>query len=116
MRLPSEEQQSLRAACREGLGEHSTSATVRRIAESATGHDEQLWKLTAELGWTGLAVPENAGGLGGSACDAAMVAEEYGRVVQPSLLPQTMAVAWTAGRHGASPALLEGIAAGEVIA
>jgi alkylation response protein AidB-like acyl-CoA dehydrogenase len=116
MRLPDEEQQALRETCREVLGEHSTSATVRRIAESVTGHDDQLWKLTAELGWTALAVPEDAGGLGGSACDVAVVAEEFGRVVQPSLLPQTMAVAWVAARHAASPALLGGIASGEVIA
>ena len=116
MRLPDEEQQALREACREVLGEHSTSAAVRRVAESLTGHDEQLWKLTAELGWTALAVPEEAGGLGGSACDVAIVAEEYGRVVQPSLLSQTQAVAWVAGRHAAPRALLDGIASGTVIA
>lgn len=116
MRLPDEEQRALREACREVLGKHSTPAAVRRVAGSVTGHDEQLWKLTAELGWNALTAPEATGGLGGSACDAAIVAEELGRVVQPSLLPQTLAVAWVAARHAAPRALLDGIASGEVIA
>ncbi|MFJ6569343.1 acyl-CoA dehydrogenase family protein [Streptomyces sp. NPDC091292] len=102
MRLPTDDQLSLREVCRDLLTAHSTSERVRRIAGSGTGHDGDLWKLTADLGWTALALPEEYGGLGGSACDLAVVAEEFGRVVQPSLLVQTLAVGRVLAAHGRS--------------
>ncbi|MGH8516867.1 MAG: acyl-CoA dehydrogenase family protein, partial [Panacagrimonas sp.] len=45
------------------------------------------WKQFAELGWLALAVPEAAGGLGGSTLDVALVAEALGAglVVEPFL-------------------------------
>ena len=43
-----------------------------------------LWKsLAVELGLSGLLVPEELGGAGGSARDAAVVLAELGRVVAP---------------------------------
>jgi alkylation response protein AidB-like acyl-CoA dehydrogenase len=117
--LPTDEQRALGEACREVLGKHSTSRQIRSIAESGSGHDTALWRLTADLGWNALAVPEDLGGLGGSACDLAVVAEEFGRASQPSLLVQTLAVAAVLSRHAAGhgPArdLLGGIASGDAI-
>jgi alkylation response protein AidB-like acyl-CoA dehydrogenase len=40
---------------------------------------EALWNHFAEMGWLMASLPEDAGGLGGSAYDAAIVAEEFGR-------------------------------------
>jgi len=120
VRLPGDDEAALRDACREVLTKHSTSARVRLIAESETGHDADLWQLAAQLGWPALAVPESFGGLGGSVTDLCIVAEELGRVVTPSLLVQTLAVGELVGRLAADDpagaALLEGIAAGTVIA
>jgi len=120
MQLPSDDQRALREVCRELLGTHSTSAQIRSVADSKTGHDSDLWKLTADLGWNALALPEDLGGLGGAACDLAVVAEEFGRANQPSLLVQTLAVGWVLGRHASDEPsvrpLLDGIAAGDVIA
>ena len=49
--------------------------------------DPAIWKQLAEFGWLALAVPESAGGLGGSTLDVALVAEALGAglVVEPFL-------------------------------
>jgi alkylation response protein AidB-like acyl-CoA dehydrogenase len=49
--------------------------------------DPAIWKQFAEFGWLALAVPESAGGLGGSTLDVALVAEALGAglVVEPFL-------------------------------
>ena len=47
----------------------------RRLRLSATGYDRARWQQLAELGLIALAVGEDAGGMGGSAVDLALVAE-----------------------------------------
>ena len=43
------------------------------------GHcDSTLWSQMAELGWLGLPLPEEAGGLGGSALDVSQICEALG--------------------------------------
>jgi len=46
--------------------------------------DKKLWKKMAKLGWTTLAVPEDAGGIGMSAVSVATMIEETGRAAFPS--------------------------------
>jgi len=46
------------------------------------GHD--LWKQFAELGLTGITIPESHGGIGMGATEAALVLEEIGRNLTPS--------------------------------
>ncbi|NUR46431.1 MAG: acyl-CoA dehydrogenase [Sphingomonas sp.] len=46
------------------------------------GHD--LWKQFAELGLTGICIPESHGGMGMGATEAALVLEEIGRNLSPS--------------------------------
>jgi alkylation response protein AidB-like acyl-CoA dehydrogenase len=61
----SEEQEELRATARAFLAEHAKPEQVRTAMESELGHDPSLWKrIGAELGWTAVAIPEAAGGLG----------------------------------------------------
>ncbi|WWM70178.1 acyl-CoA dehydrogenase family protein [Sphingomonas kaistensis] len=48
------------------------------------GFGHGLWKQMAELGLTGLAIPEEDGGLGLGATEAALVMEEVGRNLTPS--------------------------------
>jgi alkylation response protein AidB-like acyl-CoA dehydrogenase len=60
-----EAQQELRAQARAFLAEHSGGDAVRRAMASELGFDPGVWKrISAELGWTGLLVPEAHGGLG----------------------------------------------------
>ncbi len=49
-----------------------------RIARGE-GFDRDLWSQSAELGWLALCVPEDAGGLGGSITDIALLMIELGR-------------------------------------
>jgi acyl-CoA dehydrogenase len=54
-----------------------------RDANDATGFSRALWKEMAELGWVGLAFPENLGGAGLGFAELAVVLEELGRTLAP---------------------------------
>ncbi len=55
-----------------------------------TRWDEGLWKQIVELGWTGLAVPEEAGGAGFKTAGIAGLVEEVGRHALPAPLVATL--------------------------
>jgi alkylation response protein AidB-like acyl-CoA dehydrogenase len=52
--------------------------------------DRELWRKMVELGWTTLAVPEQAGGMSMKAVAVAALAEEAGRAALPSPLVTTL--------------------------
>lgn len=82
--LYSEEEEALRAAVRDLLGDHCDAASVLARAESDAPHDRAAWKaLTDGMGLAGLLVPEELGGQGASHREAAVVLEELGRAVAP---------------------------------
>jgi alkylation response protein AidB-like acyl-CoA dehydrogenase len=82
--LYSEEEEALRAAVRDLLTDHCPPADVIARVESDAPHDLALWKSLAEgMGLAGLLVPEEQGGQGASAREAAVVLEELGRAVAP---------------------------------
>ena len=56
--------------------------------------DEGLWKQIVELGWPGLAVPEDAGGVGFKTVGIAALVEEVGRHGFPSPLIPTLCAAF----------------------
>jgi alkylation response protein AidB-like acyl-CoA dehydrogenase len=74
-----DEQSLLRDSVRRFVSEehdlNRQQEALRRDARFSDAH----WNMFAELGWLYLMVPESAGGLGGSAEDAAVIAEELGR-------------------------------------
>ena len=76
----SEEQEMLRTAARTLLGKASPSSVVRKLMETPDAYDPELWKKTAEQGWTALGIPEQYGGFG-SFLDLIVVLEETGRVL-----------------------------------
>ncbi|MBS4046991.1 MAG: acyl-CoA dehydrogenase family protein [Alphaproteobacteria bacterium] len=51
----------------------------RKLVKTDLGYAEENWKTMAELGWLAIPLPEAAGGLGGGAVDAALLAERFGR-------------------------------------
>ena len=62
---------------------------VRELHAAGTSFDPAWWRRAAELGWTGLLVPEELGGgsvSGSGVTDLAMVAEQLGRTVAPGPL------------------------------
>ena len=60
----SEEQKLLQSTAKEFLEENSSLVHVREIFEADAGYSKELWKSVAELGWLGVAIPEEYGGAG----------------------------------------------------
>ncbi len=79
-----DEQQELRSTAARFLEEKSSSATVRELMETDTGFDEGTWKQMADLGWTGMAIPEEYGGLGFGFVELTVLMEEMGRKLLPA--------------------------------
>jgi len=83
------EEEMLRDLAKKLLDEEMPIEKMRRLvaAEPETtyekgerpGWDEALWKHCIELGWTGLAVPESAGGVGVKMVGIVGLVEEVGR-------------------------------------
>lgn len=114
--LYTEVEEELRASVRDLLADRCPAGTVLSRAESATPYDMDLWKtLSADIGVAGLLVPEDCGGAGASAREAAVVLEELGRTVAP--LPFfTSSVLATSALLGTGDELLGTLAAGEITA
>lgn len=75
----SEDRALIRDAAKAFLADQSASADVRRGMVMDAGYDPALWaKVAGELGWPGLLVPEDHGGLGLGAADLAVLMEEAG--------------------------------------
>ena len=113
-----EEQSVLRDSWREVLEREMSIEWTRAVLATDADWDRGGWKLIRELGWTGLAVPEEFGGVGLGLAEACVLAEELGRVVHPSPLLASAAVALALGRYG-SPSQqrswLPGLADGSIV-
>jgi len=59
------------------------AARLRELFEQGHGHDPELWRGLAEMGVTGLAVPEEHGGAGLEILDLALAAEVLGHAALP---------------------------------
>ena len=112
----SEEQEMLRSSARDFLGKECQSAYVRRMMTVDDAWDEALWRKLAEMGWTGLGIPEQYGGVG-TFLDLVVVLEEAGRALLPGPFFSTMGLAvpalLEAGTEAQKQAALSRIAAGD---
>ena len=87
MALLNDDQKMLRETAAGFLaGEGSIARQLRhwRDIGCKDGFGHALWKQFAELGLTGICIPEAQGGLGLGAAEAALVLEEIGRNLTPS--------------------------------
>ena len=76
----SEEQEIIRDSARGFLSEHSGSEQLRAAMESELGYDPSVWqKITQEMGWAAISLPEDYGGLGLGHVELAILQEEMGR-------------------------------------
>jgi alkylation response protein AidB-like acyl-CoA dehydrogenase len=80
----SEEQEFLRTTAREFLTKEAPMTAVRELMDDPRGYQPAIWAKMAELGWTGLLLPEEYGGAGLTLIDLIVVAEELGRALTPS--------------------------------
>lgn len=79
-----EEQQLLRDSIEKFLREDYGSTGVgiserRKKSRKAPGYDVANWATFADLGWLGVAIPEEYGGIGGNLIDTMVVMEELGK-------------------------------------
>jgi alkylation response protein AidB-like acyl-CoA dehydrogenase len=74
-----EEQEELRSQAHGFLGEFSAPEQVRKAMESEMGYDPELWgRISTELGWPSVVIPEEYGGLGLSYVELIALMEEMG--------------------------------------
>ena len=79
----SDEQDALRDAARSFLSNEAPGSYVRAMADDERGFTDDLWRKIADVGWPGLLVPEEHGGLGLGLVDMDVVMEEMGRLPFP---------------------------------
>src|SRR6202048_1746206 len=118
----SEEQSMLRDSARGLISDKAPVSHLRHLrdAKDATGFSRDLWKTFAEMGFSGLLVPEDFGGSGLGCVEAGVVMEEIGRNLMPSPFLATSVLAASALSRGGSAAQksehLPGIADGSLLA
>jgi alkylation response protein AidB-like acyl-CoA dehydrogenase len=115
------EQDEIRRTLRELLQKRCGSNELRAAVDTPAGHEPALWTaLAQQLGLPGLALPEAYGGVGCSATELALAAEETGRFLAPSPLLATAVLAallvLALGTETQRARLLPRIAAGSLTA
>jgi len=115
----SHDQKVLRDQARKFLAEHASSARVRRILDTDTPYDAELWPGIGEMGWMGTAIPEVYGGAGFGYLELSVIAEELGRSLAPTPFSSTIYLAaealLRAGSEAQKKRWLPRIAQGEAI-
>jgi len=116
-----DEQIALRDTVRRFLAEKAGIAGhVRPLLDDPAGLTTAVWRGLAELGATGLLVPEELGGAGMTMVEAGIVLEELGAALHPGPALSTIVAATRAlsrmSAAGNAARLLTGIADGSTIA
>ena len=88
-----EDQLLFQQSVRDFLTNEVTPDSIRALWETDSGRSAALWAQLAEMGLTGLTVPEAFGGLGMSELDFVLLAQEAGYVALPEPLVHVALVA-----------------------
>jgi alkylation response protein AidB-like acyl-CoA dehydrogenase len=101
-----EEQSMLRDSARGLISDKAPVSHLRQLRDSkdATGFSRDLWRSFAEMGFSGLLVPDEFGGSGLGCVEAGVVMEEIGRTLMPSPFLSTAVLAASALSRGGSAA------------
>ncbi|MEI6026592.1 MAG: acyl-CoA dehydrogenase [Betaproteobacteria bacterium] len=104
-----EEQSMLRDSARDFLAGQSPVSALRALRDSGDpdGFSRPLWRQFAEMGFSGVLVPENLGGLGLGHVEAGVVMEQIGRHLTASPFLASSVTAVTALCLGGSTAQKE---------
>ena len=115
----SDDQKQLRDQARKFLTEKSPPKAVRAVLEGKAPYDRELWNGLAEMGFLGVAIPEEYGGAGAGHLELCVIAEEMGRALAPVPFSSTVYLAaealLLAGSEAQKKQWLPKIAAGEAI-
>jgi alkylation response protein AidB-like acyl-CoA dehydrogenase len=113
-----ETQEILKKMARDFLTTECPKTLVRKLEQSEEGYSPEVWKKMAELGWMGLIIPEEYGGMGYTFQDLVVLLEEIGRNILPGPLIATVTSTFPvleAGTEEQKKDLLPKVARGELI-
>src|SRR4051812_11177523 len=96
------DQEELRGAIHAVLAKESPVSLARAVAEGEA-RPTALWATMVDLGWPALTISEAHGGIGLGVLEAAILAEELGRVIAPGPLLPTVSQYVPAIREAGSP-------------
>ncbi|MGJ4950842.1 acyl-CoA dehydrogenase family protein [Bradyrhizobium sp. HKCCYLS20291] len=115
----SDDQKQLRDQARKFLAEKCPPKSVRVVLDGKEPYDRALWKGFAEMGFLGVAIPEEYGGAGAGHLELCVIAEEVGRALAPVPFSSTVYLAaealMLAGSDAQKQTWLPKIASGEAI-
>ena len=115
----SDDQKQLRDQARKFLSEKCSPKAVRAVLDGKSPYDKELWKGLAEMGFLGVAIPEEFGGAGAGHLELCVIAEEMGRALAPVPFSSTVYLAaealLLAGSDAQKKKWLPKIASGEAI-
>jgi alkylation response protein AidB-like acyl-CoA dehydrogenase len=115
----SDDQKQLRDEARKFLNGKCPSSAVRAVLDGKATYDRELWKGLAEMGFLGVAIPEEFGGAGAGHLELCVIAEEIGRALAPVPFSSTVYLAaealLLAGSNAQKRKWLPAIASGEAI-
>ena len=115
-----EDQAMLRDSAREFLKTEAPVSHMRKLRDEGCkdGFRHALWKQFGEMGFTGILIGEDDGGLGLGHVEAGVVLEEIGRNLSPSPFLTTAVAGVSALNHGGQhlkDKFFPGILAGETV-
>ncbi|SLN29581.1 acyl-CoA dehydrogenase family protein [Oceanibacterium hippocampi] len=115
----SEEQTLLKDSLRRFIDGRYDFESRRKLLASSDGFSRDNWRQFAELGWLGVAFPEDSGGFAGSPVETMIIMEEFGRglVVEPYLATVVLGggLVEIAGSAAQKSEILEPMIAGELM-
>jgi alkylation response protein AidB-like acyl-CoA dehydrogenase len=94
-----DEQQWISDSAADFLADASTMARVRAASDSADGFDAALWRGLADLGWCGVHLPQQQGGLGLGLVELVLLQEQLGRRLACAPFFESVALAATCLRE-----------------
>ncbi|HLZ01971.1 MAG TPA: acyl-CoA dehydrogenase family protein [Bradyrhizobium sp.] len=89
----SDDQKQLRDQARKFLSEKCPPKAVRVVLDGKAPYDKDLWRGLAEMGFLGVAIPEEFGGAGAGHLELCVIAEEMGRALAPVPFSSTVYLA-----------------------
>jgi alkylation response protein AidB-like acyl-CoA dehydrogenase len=88
-----DDQRAIKRTANEFLASRYKPEVMRELAEGERGFTDEQWQELSELGWPGVMIPEDDGGLGLGASELLVIQEEMGYALAPSPLFSTVSAA-----------------------
>lgn len=113
------EQQILKDSARSFLKKECPRSLLKVMKDDERGYPQELWDKMATLGWMGVMIPEQYGGIGGTFLDLAILLEAMGEACMPGPFFTTVVLGGSAillaGSEAQKQEYLPRIASGELV-